>query len=186
MLVQTLLQQECVGFKDSIQQLPLLRNFWREMNHHNQKKITDYWDFFYGTRISTISIFAVIYCMCFFGVLSDITWNHCGQFLLLLLIYQMVLLPYCPEKNPSVKPRQLSYAALFPFLIMEGVGELFVCCCFLINFSHLIATGWSSLLYCKCNKKIKQSYSVPLYFSCATEMHCHYCQKNYLGSDTWE
>lgn len=75
MLIQTLLQWEHVGFKGSIQQLWLLRNFWRDMNHHSQNKIEDIWDFFYGMRILPISIFALIYWICFsVCFLSDSTW----------------------------------------------------------------------------------------------------------------
>lgn len=71
MLIQTPLEREHVGFKDSIQQLSLLRNFWRGMNHHSQNKIADYWDFFYGTRISPISIFACALLFVFFLILRE-------------------------------------------------------------------------------------------------------------------
>lgn len=83
MLIQTLLQWEHVGFKGSIQQLLLLRNFWRDMNHQSQNKIEDIWDFYHGSRFLPISIFALIYCICFsVCFLSDSTWIHSDQFLL--------------------------------------------------------------------------------------------------------
>lgn len=96
MLIQTLLQQEHVGFK----QLSLLRNFWRDMNHSSQNKIEDYRDCFYGTRISPISIFAFIYYMCFsVWFVSGVTRIHSGHFLLSLLLYHTISFP-CTEHSP--------------------------------------------------------------------------------------
>lgn len=183
MLIQTLLLWEHVGFKGSIQQLWLLRNFWRDMNHHSQNKIEDMWDFFYVSRFLPIFIFALIYCICFsVCFLSDSTWSHSDRFLLLLLLYQTIWFPciqQIPLENKQADKQKVykitqtifllynpKWNQCFPILPSSiAINELYIVFWgwrfdffFLIeiNISIFAAIIWTKVLFCITNISVLQ------------------------------
>lgn len=143
------------------------------MNHHNQNKIADYWNFFCGTRFSAIFIFAFIYCMwgdffcVFFLILHELTVvNSCFCCWYTKQFHFHVRSTF-QWRNPPLPIHDFSH-------IILNETNAFLCCltsicdnercrltCFFfffeINVSHFVATAWN---FCSVAKVTEQENRV--------------------------